>query len=831
VRLRDFYRIAPSDWLFLDHQYVIAARKRAEANPNSREETIEEYVRQWVLRELIDTYDYPIEWLGERIVIEEPVRIGSTEKQADVSVKNSGHKTYLYIEVKNLGISEVAFDEARKQLESYLAATHTATIGMVTDGKRIQILEKKVDPNDFNYIPDIPSYNRDKIRYKNVLVREIRTDISQKRKTGLKPLADNLDSILFDCHSLIRDIDGLHDDEALDELCKIIFTKIFDERDICRKPEGTAFKFQIYGASNTEEIASLIRDRYEEAKNYDLTSNSQNIIGYERSRGVFRNPIRLSSNAIAKIVEKLQGYSFIDTESGDLKGRAFQKVLGAAIRAGMGQYFTPDEVVQVIVEIVDPTPQDLILDPFCGSGHFLSSCIQYVEKNYGSSLDEYSKYDFRFNRLHGIEKSDRMVRIAMTDMMLHDDGHTNIRNTDALLSFDNYPDIVGLGGERNETPAVFSKILTNPPFGSIMQGEIGEILGRFQLGHRKKSLPLEYIGLERCLQFLRPNGILAIVLPDGIITNRSAQFARSWVMSQAKLRAIISLPTETFGPFGTMTKTSILIIQKLDKNERISFDYPVFMANIEDIGYDATGRRTEGKDVREILFAWQRFKQNHNQPLDVPRKRAYITTGDKLQFRWDFKAGLLENNEQSFVPMSKYIDIIKDAKNLEKRKNETFPYLSISELPENPFILDTPNNVPAIRLFGPKYKAKGGDILFARLGPSMANRKSLMVDKSITELYCSNEFHVLRPKAGIDSEFVLYLVKSDSFIIQAQSKARGATPSRLRVYEEDLLNIHVPEHSAEEMKSKGSAYLIGRRRAIALITEAESIINEVSPDF
>ncbi len=283
------------------------------------------------------------------------------------------------------------------------------------------------------------------------------------------------------------------------------------------------------------------------------------------------------------------------------------------------------------VGIVEPEPSDLILDPFCGSGHFLSACLQYVETKYGAVLDEYSKYDFRFNRLHGIEKSDRMVRIAMTDMMLHDDGHTNIRNTDALLSFDNYPDIVSLGGENNDSPAVFTKILTNPPFGSIMQGEIGEILGRFQLGHKKKSLPLEYIGLERCLQFLRPKGILAIVLPDGIITNRSAQFARSWVMSQAKVKAIISLPSETFGPFGTMTKTSVLFIQKLDKTNRITFDYPVFMANIDDIGYDATGRRSGSHDVEEVLSAWKKFKQDPNQPLGVPQTRAYVSTGEKNQ--------------------------------------------------------------------------------------------------------------------------------------------------------------------------------------------------------
>ena len=834
MKLREFYRISPQEWLFQDNPDVIAARSRAESNPSATEQTIEEYVRQWVLKELIETYNYPKDWLGERLVIEESVRMGSTEKQADISIKNSGRRTYLFVETKNMGASQIEFDKAREQLESYLAATHTATIGMVTDGKRIQVIEKKIDPNDFNLIPDIPSYDTNQIRYRNVLVREVITADKvglQARKTGLKPLTDKLESILFDCHSLIRDIDGLHDDEALDELCKVIFAKIYDERDVCRKPEGTPFRFQIYGAGNTEEIASNIRTLYEEARQYDISTNAQKIIGYERSRGVFKNQIRLSSNALAKVVEKLQEYSFIDTARSDIKGRAFQKVLGAAIRAGMGQFFTPHEVVSLIVKMVDPEPSDLILDPFCGSSHFLTSALSYIEEKYKGKLDEYSKYDLRFNRLHGIEKSDRMVRIAMTDMMLYDDGHTNIRNTDALLSFDNYPDIVSLGGDDNDTPSVFSKILTNPPFGSIMQGEIGEILGRFQLGHKKKSLSLEYIAIERCLQFLRAHGILAILLPDGIITNTSAQFARAWIMTQAKIKAVISLPSETFGPYGTMTKTSIVIMEKLDKAERLSFEYPVFMGNIDDIGYDATGRRTGSNDVHELLSAWEVFKQDSTQSLNVPQSRAYIATGERIKFRWDFKAGAINSIGEDYVPISEYVDVIKESQNVEKRATELFPYLSIAELPEDPFLVTEVGNLPGNKLYGPKLVAKGGDILFARLGPSMGNKKSLMVDKSMDGFLCSNEFHVIRPKPGIPSEFILYLVKSDTFISQGQSKARGATPSRLRLYAEDLLQIQIPAHKPEEMRIKGETYLNGRKRAADLITEAESIVQDISPDF
>lgn len=832
MKLKNFYLIHPQEWLFQDHSDVREARRRAEEHPNADEQIIEEYVRQWVLRELIETYGYPREWLGERIVIEEKVKMGSTYKEADISIKNANRRTYLYIETKCANARGRDFEEARAQLETYLASTHTATVGMVTNGYDTRVIEKKIDPNDFNFIPDIPSYDRKKISYKSVLVRDL-SNVGQNkgRRTGLQPITGKLESILFDCHSIIRDVDGLHDDEALDELSKIIFTKIHDEREVCRHEEGAAFKFQIYGAGNTEEVASIIRGLYDEARSYDISSNAQKVIGYERSRGVFKNQIRLSSNALVKIVEKLQNYSFVDSST-DIKGRAFQKVLGAAIRAGMGQFFTPDQVVRLIVDMIQPQPNDLILDPFCGSGHFLSRCIDYVEKKYFDTLDDYSRYDFRFNRLHGIEKSDRMVRIAMTDMMLHDDGHTNIRNTDAFLSFDNYPDIVALGGEDNETPEVFSKILTNPPFGSIMQGEIGEIIGRFKIGSKKRSLPLEYIAVERCLQFLRPGGQMAIVLPDGIVTNSNAQFARSWVMSQARVKAVISLPLETFAPFGTQTKTSILFLEKPLRDEIINFTYPVFMGNVDDIGYDATGRPTGAKDVNELLTAWKNFKEGGCEDLGCPKSRAYITTGEHIQFRWDFKAGAIDTAED-YVPVGEYLTVVNESRNLQKHNTEVFPYLSIAELPNNPFYIGDSEiqHLPGGKLQGPKHIARGGDVLFARLGPSMGNRKSLLLDRRIKEIYCSNEFHVLRAKEGVPPEYVLYLIKSDIFVAQAKSKARGATPSRLRLHERDLLKLKVPRHTPEQMKMLGQAYVEGRREAEQLIKKAELITADVSPDF
>lgn len=609
-KIGEFFIIPPNDWRFKNHSDVKEAVVRAEKwysinkTYEGAQNGIEEFVRQWVLHQLIAEYSYPEEWLGERLTIEEPVKMGSTTYEADIALKNTNRKPFIYIEVKNMGCSPIDFSEAEKQLESYLAATHTATIGLVTNGKEIKCIRKKIDPNDFEYISNIPSYGG-ALSVKVKLVREILTEDSSA-VTGLKPLTETYRRLLVDCHNILRDIDGLHDDEALDELAKIIYVKIFDENSTMKKKEGAEFTFQVFGTSNPSEAASIIRDLYQEATTKELEIYSQRIPGYERSRGVFKTPIKLSDIALFKVTEALQEFSFVDS-SADIKGSAFQTVLSSAIRSGMGQYFTPDPVVELAVGIMQPNAADLILDPFCGSGHFLSRCLDYVVRTQGRDLTEHALHQFKFFHLHGIEKSDRMVRIAMTDMMMHDDGHTNIRNLDSLLSFDNYPDIIALGDEEDDatedgtTPEVFSMILTNPPFGSIMRQEVMEMVGRFELGNKKKSLPLEILGLERCFQFLKPGGRLAIVLPDGLLKNKSSLFVRSWLQGVAKIKAVISLPEEAFKPYGATVKTSLCVFQKYNTKEKFKPSLKVYLAEIDNLGFDATGRTKKGSEIKAAI--------------------------------------------------------------------------------------------------------------------------------------------------------------------------------------------------------------------------------------
>ena len=443
MKLQPFYKVPPAEWLLSANMDVAVARNRALTEPDKTEYQIEEYVRQWILKELISSYRYPREWLGEKIVVEEIVPVATADKESDISIKNDRGRTYIYLETKSSSVAGADFDRAERQLETYLSATHTATIGLLTNGLTTRIVRKKVNPNDFEYIPDIPEYGA-AIANRGKLVRDLQSVASGKGKVGLTPLPQRYQAVLFEAHSAMRDIDGLHDDNALDELAKVVYAKIYDERMATMAPadQEVVFRFQAYGKGSASEVASEIRDLYKDACDYDLNVYSQRIPEYQRSRGVFKEQIGLSDVSLSRVVELLQDFSIIDSPI-NIKSAAFQQVLSKAIRAGMGQYFTPTPVVELAVELVDLSPSNIILDPFCGSGHFLSASLDHVLKRFGATANEYVMNQFKMFHLHGIEKSARMVRIAMTDMLIHDDGHSNVRNTDALLTFDNYPDILG----------------------------------------------------------------------------------------------------------------------------------------------------------------------------------------------------------------------------------------------------------------------------------------------------------------------------------------------------------------------------------------------------
>lgn len=551
-------------------------------------QNVDESRLAWLLAEITENYGYPTEWLGSRI---KPL---DAQEQGDnitvLGVHTDNGIPFLIAVLTGAGKVKQGLSCLRERL----LASEFTVVGFVTDGslEGTKYVRKKIKSRELDFIPDLEIYRSPLSRAKSSVYGGMSGSANEgQRFRPLEPLTSKVENVFFEAHSQIRDIDGLHADEALDELSKVLYAKLYDEES--RKGD-TPYRAQRWIYGNTQECSTAMRVLYQEANEYDMRAFSLRIPGYKRSRGVFNHPITLSSASLAKVTETFERFDISGSEL-DVKGRAFQKVFQPALRAGMGQYFTPVPVVNFIVEILSPKASELILDPFSGSGHFLSTSLVFVKKHEKRKnlVDE-----FAFHKLHGIEKSERMARIAMTDMRLHGDGHSNVRCTDALLPFENYSDL---------EPGTFDIVMTNPPFGSLLGNDALDQLGPFELREGTKRVPLELLGLERCIQFLRPGGRLGIVLPESIFVNSSSSGVRDWIRSQLCIRAIISLPVETFAPFGANIKTSILFGRKWLPGEEKDREYLSFMGLIENVGYDTTGREKNGIDVDELAKELRAF--------------------------------------------------------------------------------------------------------------------------------------------------------------------------------------------------------------------------------
>ena len=560
---------------------------------NEPSEVSAEEIRRWMIEELVVSYRYPRCWVDDRInLVDSSKGNAPTDGFIGFSVLTSAGSPFLWASIQPTGHADLA----ERLLIEVLLNDPLAGTGIASDGtiEGTKVFRRRFENDKCEMAIDLEAYvnpgSTPSPSPHHVMTGE--TVSRAARESTLSPLFERVENIFFEAHNSIRDIDGFHDGEAFDEVCKILYCKFYDEE---MTSAGQPYRMQrwIYGCA--EELAATVRSLYHEANDYDVRVFSLRIPGYERSRGVFGDRIRLSSFAIAKVVETFQDYDFTRSDI-DAKGRAFQKMLNSSARTGMGQFFTPSSLVKFMVDATQPEVTDLILDPFCGSGQFLTASLQFVK----SREDEGNKslQEFAFGKLHGIEKSERMARIAMTDMRMHDDGHSNIRCTDALLPFPNYPDL---------QPDAFDLILTNPPFGSTVSGHVSSHVGPFALLEGRKSAPLEVVGIERCVQFLRPGGRLGIVLPDGILANPSMSYVRNWLDDKLKIRAIVSLPIETFVPFGAGVKTSILFARKWLSGERRPDDYAVFLARIDDVGHDATGRHRDSLDIEHVLKELRSF--------------------------------------------------------------------------------------------------------------------------------------------------------------------------------------------------------------------------------
>lgn len=533
----------------------------------------EEKVRASYFAELVLDYDYP----KERINFEVAVPRRTPEDWADIVVYEDDElkNSYLVVECKKDGITDAEFKQAIEQVfgnANSLRAKFASVVAGITK-TAFDVAGFKPSEREKNVISDIPKKYGTTPKYrfvKGIVEKELKI---VSREELIRALGKS--------HDTVWQGGRLAPTAAFDEVSKLLFCKLKDEKST---KKGETYKFQIGTHESADEVYERIHEIYLEAR----TEDSE----------VFKEDIRLDPKIVYNVVEHLQALA-INKIDLDTKGVAFERFMQDFFKGKMGQFFTPRQVVQFCVKMMNPDKSDLILDLACGSGGFLLNAMDKVRQDAEANYDEKEAWEhwhkFAMNNLYGIEINDQVARVCKMNMIIHDDGHTNIISTDALREFNEISEI-HKGFKKDH----FDMILTNPPFGAVVKDTEKDYLDKYELGKGRKNQKTEIMFIERCIEFVEPKeGRIGIVLPDGILTNSSLQYVRDFIMERCQILAVVSLPQFAFTHYGAGVKSSLVFLRRKRDNEKLG-NYPIFMATAEHIGYDATGRTDQLNDLDGI---------------------------------------------------------------------------------------------------------------------------------------------------------------------------------------------------------------------------------------
>jgi len=619
-------------------------REKVKAEPEEKKGYIQDFItgrwlkdrpeegpRQILEKRLVEEYGYS----KNQIEIEFPIqkgskRIGPTDIAVFRNEKKIIDNLYIIVEIKR---------KERKdgvdQLKSYLSPTN-AEFGIWFNGKDIVYLQNLKRAPFFREIPDIPKQG------------ETLEDVGLYQKKDLKP-ATELKTVFETIHNYIYANEGLLKEKVFNEMLKLIFIKMADEKALAQKCEFriTDKELDELGEGKENGFIDRILGLFERVK-------SQYPDVFDPNERLNLKPL-----TIAFVVSQLQKYSLIST-SADVKGTAFQTFVYAHQRGERGEFFTPHPIVDLCVNMLDLKDNEKFIDPACGSGGFLVAGMNYIKEKFIKERPELKNKatDFLKEYAHayisGIDINPDLAKVAKMHMVLYDDGHSGIFCANSLLDFNELIGIsekAGVSRALRPEPGNFKVLMTNPPFGS--KGKITDkrILQNFELGYRWKQekdgrwiktnkisdgqIP-EILFIERSIQLLAKDGRMAIVLPNGILNNSSLGYVREFIKQNSRILAVVSLPVGTFMSAGANPQSSVLFLQKLSKEaveELNKKDYPIFMAIVEKIGYDLTtktappiykrdekgeyltdkeGNRILDTDIPEIIEAFKAFKQNYN---------------------------------------------------------------------------------------------------------------------------------------------------------------------------------------------------------------------------
>lgn len=567
----------------------------------------EEIVRQLWIRRLLTKYNYP----QQRLAIEFPITFGrDTSKRADIVVFDA-HRSqtpYIIIEVKKTKLKD-----GKDQLKSYCHATG-APLGVWSDGGRVSVYNRR-NPNYFSELPDLPSASQDI----EEIVNEPWTIDTLIAKEATRDHKKTLKQIILAMEDEVLSNAGVN---VFEEVFKLIFAKLYDELSSYQGKH----KILRFRNTNTEsELSTRIDNLFREAR--------------EKWEGVFPfdDRIRLTGSHLVVCVSYLEEFKLFNSNL-DIVDEAFEYLINQDAKGDKGQYFTPRWVIDMCVKMLNPQEEETLIDTACGSAGFTMHAIFKVWRDIFDSEGLEQSHLFSLekkpvrcetyvqNKIFAIDFDERAVRVARCLNLIAGDGQSNVLHLNTLdwtrwsetTKGEEWNDTYNDGWKKLRKLAVkdkdfrafkFDVLMANPPFaGDIKQSDM---LTPYEMAHKSNGKQETKVGrdllfIERNLDFLKPGGRMAVVLPQGRFNNSSDKRLREFIAERCRILAVVGLESNTFKPH-TGTKTSVLFVQKWNDDAEAGAlcprieDYPIFFATQKLAAKDSSGEKLVAKKDGEYL--------------------------------------------------------------------------------------------------------------------------------------------------------------------------------------------------------------------------------------
>jgi len=399
----------------------------------------------------------------------------------------------------------------------------------------------------------------------------------------------------------IHDLDVTDNKKAKDcAMLGLPFKSIFSDQVQIgeRSIDGQQLKWSVFRDLPANKMYEIVQEWvFPFIKN--LHSDKNSAYSKYMDDAIFKLPTPLVLSRVIDSLDDIYALMGQSTET-DIRGDVYEYLLSKISTAGRnGQFRTPRHIISMMVELMNPQPNDIICDPACGTGGFLVGASDYLQKNYRNDIlmNKENREHYMNHMFHGFDMDRTMLRIGAMNMMTHGVESPFIEYRDSL-------------SDQNLDKDKYSMILANPPFkGSLDADSVSADL--LKVTNTKKT---ELLFLALFIRMLKIGGRCACIVPDGVLfgSSNAHKQIRKTLIEGNRLEAVISMPSGVFKPYAGVS-TGILIFTKTEHGGTDK----VWFYDMKDDGYSLDDKRTKVKenDIPDII---ERFKHLENE---IDRKR------------------------------------------------------------------------------------------------------------------------------------------------------------------------------------------------------------------